>query len=436
MILRVKPLTYTPYRRYAQALLANKRRGKHKSSVDIKAVSPRWRLKDRNEIEENLKRRGLENAINVPDLYKQWEIFQNSESRKVTILERQSELLQLIANLKSAATLSAEEKTSLQSYAKERRELSIEYESSRDIRKDFLDIFLTLPNKLLPNTPDEPQIVLDFGQNLSTNPCKHHLSYDHLIDYYSDKAFYLRNDAAKFDIAFPIKCLDYFRCRGFTQFNNPDFSKTVIVEGAAVPLENLYKVEHSTNESSNLVHLVGGGSWLSFMGFIAEYKFEEEQLPMQLISVGRSYRPTEPNDLGLFDVAQSSMVQVFLAGTEKEMDKKFNETLDLMIQMFKAIDIHFRVVYVPANQLELAECFAARIEMFSPHLKIYIEIGRLSYYQDHISKRVRFECDRKREKFPRVLGGTVCNVTKLLAIILETHNGNIPNTIFANNFLK
>lgn len=436
MILRVRAVSYISSRPYVQALMANQGH----TSAEMKAVSPRWRLKNRNEIEENVKRRGLLHQINVPDLYEHWEMYKSSERKKEAIEKRRAQLIQLIIELNNAETLSAEQKTSHQSNRNEARMLHREYEkvcqSHRDIRKQFLDHFLALPNKLLQHTPDELEIALIVGQKSNENPSKHHLSYDHLIDYYNEKMFYLKSDAATFDTTFPLKCLDYFRRHGFVQFYNPDFSKTFIVEGAAVSLEQFYEVEHSRNESLNSVHLVGGGSWLSFLGFMAKHKFEEQELPMQLVSTGRKYVPTNSNDSGLFDVAQSTMVQLFLAGTEQEMNDKFNTTLDLMIQLYRAIDIHFRVVNVPANQLELAECFATRIEMFSQYFQNYYEIGRISFYGDHISKRLLFECNRNREKFPRILGATVCNVTKLLAIILETHDGKIPKTIVANQFLK
>lgn len=441
MILEVRALYNIP-RRFVQALYVSRSNALNNSQVLQPILDYKNRLKNRDALKEDLKRRRLAELINVDEICDQWEIYKTTESRIKTLEKKGTKLKKLIMKLEVTDNLSDKQQIRLIDQQKEARALSKEYATTCDSFEDIRDRlnlnFLTLPNKLLANTPNELHIIRSHGEKSTETQCEHHLIYHNLIEYIDDKTYYLKNEASKFDQMFQLKCLDYFRHHEFEQFSNYDFARTVIIEGAAVPLETIYQIPHNLNEKfTNLVHLVGGGSWLSFLGFIANMQVAKEVFPMQMVSIGKAYQPTNSNDFGLFSTAQSTAIQLFLAGSEEAMNEKFQSTLDLIIQLFESIDIHFRVVHVAANQLESAECFATRIEMFSPHLQNYMEIGRLSHYGDFISNRLRFRCEtnKKNEQMqPHIVGGTLCNVAKLLAIILETHDGSIPNAIFTNDF--
>lgn len=442
MILRIQSNLYHIQKRFVQALFVNH----FNATGNVRALWPifdyRYRLENRHVLEDNIKRRRLDNQINVDELYEQWEIYKTIEPKKKTIEKKQTILKKNRFKLKSIENLNDKQATWLKHNVEEAKELKKEYkivcDSFYDIEARFNNNFLALPNILLSNTPNEPEIVLTHEEESTESHNKLHLNYDNLIEYFDDKTYYLKNDAAKFNQFFPLKCLNHFEHHGFAPFSNTDFVKTVVVEGSAIPLENVYEIQHEFHENcTNLVHLVGAGSWLSFMGFISHQLIEKEILPMKMVSSGKVYKLTKENDFGLFDAAQSTEIQLFSAGTEEQMNEQFKLTLELIIQIFKSIGMHFRVVHVPDNQLKLAECFATQIEMFSPHLKNYMEIGRLSHYGDYISKRLRFRCeiDENNTNYkPHIVCGTVCNVEKLLAIILETNNGIIPNALFKNEF--
>lgn len=439
MFLKVQSLVFVP-RRFVQALFVSHRNAEANVRALIPILDHKNFLENRHELEENIRRRGLGNQINIATLYDQWEQYIEADSRKVAIEKQRSNLSKLIVKAKSEKADS-----SIDDLLQEARGLRDEYKSACDrfyeIDEEFNNNFLELPNKLLSITPDEAQVIFSHGLNSAKiEHTAHHLEHKHLIDYISETIYYLKKEAAHFDHILPNILIDQFRKHGFDQLSNPDFAKTVTVEGGGTALKNLYEIPQDYNKRcTNLLHLVGSGSWLSFLGFIAKLKIEKELLPMQFVSTGKIYRPTNGNTRGLFDVVQSTAVQVFLAGTETQMTEKFHTVLEFIIQIFKQLDIHFRVVHAPASQLHPTERFATRIEMYSPILEEYIEIGRLSQYGDIISKRLRFLCERDETHThykPHIIGGTVCNVTKFLAIILETHNGIIPNEILTQNSMR
>lgn len=443
MLLKANTLVYVP-RRFVQALFVSHRNAKE----NLRALWPifdyKSRLGNRKELEENVKRRQLSDKINVADLCDKWELYKSSESRKEAIEKRRAQLSKLIIKLKSAKSLSEQDQNSCEAYIQEARTLRKDYDgvcdSFYDIQERFNIDYLALPNQLLPNTPDEEQIVYEFGSKLAGDQSHHHLNYHHLINFFNETCYFLQNEAATFDLNFPLTCVDYFRQHDFAQFSNADFTKTIVVEGGGVPLESLYEIMHDFHENySNLVHLVGSGSWLSFLGYIAKTKVDKTLLPLQFVSTGRIYHRTVAKDLGLLDAVQSTAIQIFVAGTEQQANERFQVTLGLITKIYKALNLHFRVVQVPASQLETAECSAVRIEMFSRSLNKYIAVGNLSMYSNYISYRLRFQCEKDETNSqykPHIFGGTVCNVTKLLAIILETYDGTIPRTLLNHKLVK
>lgn len=402
-------------------------------------ASYKHRLKDRQEIEENIRRRKLVNQINLNELYDKWALYKNAKSDREKIEVRQNQLRKTIADLKNKNTMNADEQNvltgSYQEIVRLQKTMTTMRKAFNEIHERFNSSFLALPNKLSPNTPEREHIVHEFGTKPepNTEQCQHHLSHASLITFIDENQYFLQGDAAAYDSTFASKCLSYFRRHNFSQFINCDFIRTIVLESVAEPLENVYEVQHSFDEKTkNLVHLTGGGSWLSYLGCVTLSKIDKSHLPLRSVSCGRIYRPTTPNDAGLFDVTQSTGVQVLLSDFDVCIDERFESTLKLYIDMYEDIGIHFRVVHVPAEQLRKSACFTARIEMYSVSQRRYIEIGSLSHFGDFVSHRLRFQCEgaeKATQHKPHLILGTVCDATKLLGIILETHNGIIPPNI-------
>lgn len=393
------------------------------------------RLSDRTKLLDNVTRRKCTPSIDVNDLYAQWEIYKSVQSAKKAIETRQEQLVRLFRDLSKVAA-SPEKENSIRKYKLEGIALR---EDSRNLRDNsytmesrFIGTFLAIPNDIHHNTADTATLIAstkDIGQTEGERG-SFHLDYESQIEYYGASAFYLKDNAAKFDLHFPLHCVDFFRALSFVQFSNPDFAKTILIEGGAVPLDEVYEVRHTTHETcSNLLHLVGGGSMLSYLGFVAKLRVYETQLPLRWIATGKEYIPKFGNSgMGLFDVCQSTCVQTFLAGKQEQMDEEFNKTVGYMHQLYESLGVHFRIIRAAAHELKSAECMCVRFEMYSPYLQRYIEVGQLSHFSDYISKRILFNYDNKT-KYPHVVAGTVCNVTKILAILLECNGGQI-NEVF------
>lgn len=392
------------------------------------------RLANREQFEQTLKRREADQAVDIPKLYEQWQQLKEAERRKRSVIPRLKYWKDIIDRNIVKPNITIEmAKDKLKNAENDWKHANKELDAVEAI---FYPNYLQLPNGLLEKTPHKTQCILNFGDKCE-NERSSHLAHVNSIKYINESSYYLKDEAAQFDLLFPIRCTEYFELNQFTLFINPDFVRTVIVEGADVlPLEKTFLIpRHYHAHFTNLIHLTGNGSMLSFLGFLCNNIFDCSLMPMQWITAGKIYQPTDENSVGLYDVAQSTVVQVFIVCTAKQMEQIHSKTLDLIVKLLKTLNIHFRVVNVAAKDLHTSECFASSIEMYAPSLRKYIEIGRVSNYGDFISRRLNFHSagDKKLVgQKPNIISATVCNVTKLLAIILETNNGEIPRDLFEN----
>ncbi|XP_055325073.1 serine--tRNA synthetase-like protein Slimp [Sitodiplosis mosellana] len=432
-LLRVNDIFNTP-RRFVQALYVGNKNIKKNLRLLTPILDFEHRLSNPKDVEDNLRRRGLSEQFDVNDLFSQWEMYSSIKSKKEEIENLQKEASQRLKEAKYGETLKKRE-DARRKYALELETLAEDLSNCTgaldEVEEKFVKKFLSLPNETNCLTPQEVQIVSSFG-TICNEKREHHLAYEDSIEYYSNTAYFLKGDAAKFDNSFSNYCINYFRKHNFIDFSNPDFAKTILVEGAGLPLEKFYEVPHELDvHHTNWMHLVGNSSMLSFLGYAIKLRVWGKYIPLQWISAGRTYSRTNQDTFSLYNVSQSSTVQIFQAGSEEQMLHKFKETLAMITQLFQKLDVHFRILYTPAKELNLAESLSAKIEMFSPHSKKYIEVGNLNYYSDYISKRLLFSYVKDRETneigFAHIVSGTVCNLTRILAIILETNNGIVPS---------
>lgn len=435
MLLKIRSVSLMP-RRFVQALYVPGDKASKMCAVLVPVLDFDKRLANRTKIEENIRRRKCPPSIDVDNLYAQWDLYKTIQERKKAIEARRSEIGKL-ANAAKKMIASPDKANAFRLYELEGIALRDDWKNIRDhsysLESQFINDFLDLPNELHPNTPDTTTTIASFNDNAKGDdkPKPIHLEYSDQIEFVDESAFYLKNDAAQFDMHFPYHCVDVFRDRDFVEFSNPDFARTIAVEAGAVPLDEVYEVKRRIEiEDTNHLHLVGAGSILSFLGFVAKLLVPPTQFPFRWIATGKQYYPPKSNaNGGLFNVCQSTCVQTFLAGTRDQMEHEFGETLKLMQELYESFDMHFRMVQIGADELKLAESQGVRFEMFSSHLQRYVEVGRLSHFSNFISKRILFNYpENKKSQFPDVIAGTVCNATRMLAILLENNDGRVVKT--------
>lgn len=382
-------------------------------------------LTDTNKLQTNIQHRKL--PTNLPQLYDLWHIYKDMTDKRKLLEKRRIE----IANqLRSSSDVSNE--NVIRKYKTEgiivREDLKTLKEKLYSLEEKFIGEFLQLPNDLDVRTPlDCPVILQEYGEiGAATKKSVSHLSYTNEIDYMNRNCFYLKNNAAKYDLFAPYYAIDHFtKTTGFIQCTTPDFIRTIVAEAAGLKSSDVILVKEADSKL-NLLHLAGNGSMLSYLGYIAKLSLFKSALPLRFISTGKQYFYANDNDTqiddGLYSVGQSTTVQVFMATLDRDAQQTFDDTLHSIAELYKSFGQHFRVVYATATDLMASESLRADIQMFSKHLNRYVTVGNLSSYNDYISKRLLFNYrDEKQLKFPYIIAGTVVDVTKLIAIQLENN---------------
>lgn len=380
------------------------------------------------EIEKNIQRRCLLIDTDAKVLFKHWISLKGEEKKRGNTIDRVNHW---------ASKIESE-----QNGDKDENKLDEYHEKSKKAAQDLCDGdhriaeieiilnkgYLSLPNHILHSTPDNDHIHFEYGKRPDADS-QHHLEYLNLIDYRNKAMVYQMGDAAKFDLQLPFHAMNYFRKNGYSTFSNPDFVRTALIEAATCPLDNVYEVDEQLHEDcTNRIHLAGKGSPLSYLGSMAINQVKKDDLPLKCVSTGKIYKRQNENDFGLYQAEQSTGVSISILNTKQNIENELHTAIDLISNLYKSLDVHFRVVYLSPKQLQPAECFAVRYEMYSPHFKQYLEVGRLGHFSDFLCKRLQFKLEDTKKKMiavrPHVLAGNILNVTNIIGIMLET-NGSV-----------
>jgi len=401
--------------------------GKAVSVVPYVDLTPVF--KNMDALRSNISCRGM--SINLDLIKDSWEQLESEEDTKASLEEQHQALLFKIKELRKADKKSEADKLLEDARAIQEQVKTIK-KVIWDLERKAIIGGLSIPNHLHHLTPtgDEGKPISSFGLKPDA-PKESHLSVASkldLVDFYDSSFYFLKKDAALFELGLSYLFLDEMGDRGFLHMSNSDFGRSVVVEGVGLDPEDpssVFIVKGDTSEPSfTKLHLVGGASLVSFCAFHAKCVAQFSILPLRYVTLGRHYSPEAKNSLpGLFSPWQSSAVEVFVATPSSESSwDEFENTLNVVTSLYKSLDYHFRVEYLPARSLRPWESLRASIQMFSAHLNCYVEVGNLSLCEDFISKRLLMCYNRKdgQKDFLHVVSGTVVSIPHVLACVLES----------------
>lgn len=375
------------------------------------------KLSNIDRLQNNLKRRNI--VMDLQELKDEWKLFSNTENKKKCIEARRVEIAQLVR-------LSPNEAMKIEG-KQLREDLKQLKDHSYHLEDHFVHSFLSLPNDIHAKTPDvEPKIIYSFKDLQKSSKSKSKEGTKELIEFYNSACYFLKGEAAKFDIYTPMQILDYFREQGFINFSNPDFTRSIIAEGAGVNQEGLFLLKEDDIENKlNLLHLTGSASLLSYLSFVTKLTVFPNILPLKFICAGRQYNAQNHFDhQDLYNMVQSTCCETFICTADgSDVDTIVEQQVEHLKNIYEPFNQHFRIVYYPAHQLKLAESLKIGVQMFAPSLDRYIEIGNFAYCSDFISKRLLFNYKIGKDlHFPHIFNGTVANVMRLMTVLLENNS--------------
>jgi seryl-tRNA synthetase len=427
-------------RRYGSALYITGDEAKGIFSVLTPHIDIEDRFKEMSALKQSVELRGMQ--IDVDKLKHLWEVLKTVEADRHTIETRRVDIANRIKELRRGSVIATEEVDKLKFQGKLLREdLKTTVKAAWELQKKVMTKVLSLPNNLHSDTPNEgTKIVCQFRHESIMRQTESHVGIGRrldVLDYVNPMCYYLKGDAALFELC----VLDYFTEKlgkhGFTKFCNSDFGRSVVVEGCGLNHEDpsvTYILQDTGDilhtKDVNRLHLVGGASLPSFCNFHAKQLIPATALPLRSVAMGRQYTPNsqnleKTNSSGLFAACQAASVQLFISTTNtvSNMMDEFDRTMAALTDVYKELGYPFRVVYMPAQSLKLYESLRASFQMYSSYLQSYIEIGHVSVCGDYISKRllIRYEVENKQE-FTQIVSGTAVSVPRLLGCVLELHH--------------
>ncbi|CAK1541752.1 unnamed protein product [Leptosia nina] len=373
-----------------------------------------------------------------------WAMYEDLKSLKLEQEHRKSQLTEQFLNLnKENASDSMEKlKIKVQLIKENLKNLKVPLWSAEEAA---MVEALKLPNLLHSLTPEgENKVIYEYKTCPTAQKNHYTIGIErNLLCFLRNNTHYLKGDAAVFELGVKFYFSEFLRKNNFVQFSNPDFVKSLVVEGCGFDHANpgtTFILEHTDNTTvhqDKRLHLTGAGSLCTFLAYHAKNVIYSKVLPLKYFSMGRQYVPSK-RDNSLFDVSQSSVVQLFaVSKNNEELEEILNEIVDIVKQLYNTFDHHYRLCYVAAHKLHMSESLRVGIEMYSTSLNSYVEVGHISLSGDFFSKRLMFKyTDNKEHKYPHILSGTILNVSKLLGCVLEQDQEFSVPDVCSLNFKK
>ncbi|XP_059079352.1 serine--tRNA synthetase-like protein Slimp [Tigriopus californicus] len=257
---------------------------------------------------------------------------------------------------------------------------------------------------------------------------------------HSPQAFYLLGSLSRLELDLSNRDQDYLRQCDLIPFANPDFAKSVVIEGCGVDFfdpKAEFALEPAQDfqdrQSTQGMHLVGGASIYPFVSFLCKNVVQATSaLPATFYTSGRRYRPLATfENRGLFNTQQTTAVELFnFSESHDTMKSQLVFLRDKFIELYDSLDIHYKVVALSAPKLHTNESCKLSFQMYSPKLDEYIEVGSIRGHGQYLSERFMLKAVKDNSQDLQnlyCLSGTVLNITKVLGCLVEnsqTEGGN------------
>lgn len=409
MLLRTFRSVSFNFKRNVSALFVTGDKAKEICAILTPKMDFAEKFKNINGIEENIKRRKLK--IDLETITKEWEIYKTIQSRKKSMEERRVEIAKIMKDNPNEGLVIQGRQI--------REDLKLLKENSYYLEDQFVHNFLSLPNDIHQKTPNEKEVIYEY---LVKNESESPQNLEDLIEHFDSFTCFTKDEAAKFDVFCSFSASDHFKNNNFLLFSNPDFSRSVIVEGAGVDSKDAFLIKEEDIENKlNLLHLTGKASIFSYLAYVTKLSVFPSSFPMKFVTNGKQYRSENQESKDLWNQVQHTCCQVFVSVLEEsEADQSVEELIELYKKFYEKFHLHFRIVSYPAHQLNISESYKIGFEIYSPSKKSYVEVGNISNYGNFISQRLLFTCkEGKNFKYPQIISGTAVDVTKLLLVLIE-----------------
>lgn len=312
-------------------------------------------------------------------------------------------------------------------------------EKADKLRLDLEKILLDIPNILDESVPkglsdDDNIVIKQVGKPRDYNfvPADH-IELGEKCDLFDleraakvsgARFYYLKNEAVLLEFAVIQYVLDILRKRGFTLHVTPALIREEVMEGAGfLPAgkDDIYKIE---GESLYLV----GTSEQALAGIHMDEIIDKKDLPLRYSGFSPCFR-TEAGShgrdtKGIFRVHQFDKIEMFVFSKPEDSYKEHELLLETAEEVFKGLDIPYRVVNVCTSEMGVVAAKKYDIEAWFPGQGKYREVVSCSNCTDYQARRLKIRT-RKNPGDPtehvHTLNSTACAISRAIVAILENY---------------
>nr|XP_046244471.1 serine--tRNA ligase, mitochondrial [Scatophagus argus] len=324
-----------------------------------------------------------------------------------------------------------------------RNRLNELYTKESELEKEHYGRALRLPNTTHPDVPvgDESQarVVELVGQKpeFDFKPRGHVqlgeelglIRQKHLAHVSGHRSYYLRGAGAKLQTALQNFALDTLQRRGFIPMVVPDLLKGVVFEGCGMQpnahRSQVYSVDPARFTDLNLA----GTGEVGVAGYFMDHAVNWNDLPVRTVCSSTCYRAetdTGREPWGLYRVHHFNKVEMFgvtADETGEESSQLLEDFVSLQKEIFSALELHYRVLDMPTEELGAPAHRKYDIEAWMPGRGSYGEISSGSNCTDYQSRRLNILYEREDGslQYAHTVNATACAIPRTIIAILETH---------------
>lgn len=342
---------------------------------------------------------------------------------------------------------SGEEKTALLERGKGVKEkLATEEPKLEKMKKEFQEILMTIPNmthpevKVSDNEDDNPVLeVVKEPAKSDFKPLDHVqiaekldlIDFERATKVSGAKFYYLKNELVFLEQALINYALEVAAKHGFTPFSTPDLAKKDVLEGLGFnPRGQETQIYNIENSDLSLI----GTAEITMGGYHMNEVIDEKYLPKKYVALSHCYR-TEAGayskfSKGIFRVHQFTKVEMFQYVMPEKSEEAHREILEIEKEIFKGLDIPFRIVDHCTADLGGPSIRTFDLEVWMPGkpnkdgtMGDWAEVTSTSNCTDYQSRGLNIKykgADGKRE-YLHMLNGTAVATTRALIAILENY---------------
>ena len=264
----------------------------------------------------------------------------------------------------------------------------------------------------------EPKDHVQLGQDLDI------IDFDSATKVSGTKFYYLKNEGVFLELGLVRYALDILQKKGFTPFITPDIAKEEILEGIGFnprgAESNVYTLE---GEGSCLV----GTAEITLGGYYANQILAKDTLPIKMAGLSHCFRreagAAGQFSKGLYRVHQFTKLEMFVYCLPEESDKFHEELRSVEEDIFRGLEIPFRVVDTCTGDLGAPAYRKWDLEAWMPGRNggEWGEVTSTSNCTDYQARRlnIRYKNDDGKNRFVHMLNGTAIAISRGIIAVME-----------------